>query len=46
MTDVKVIDPHTTARLDKGGTVQSAIIAAENEKHRKCNDGAASWEST
>lgn len=39
MTDVKVIDPHTTARLDKGGTVQSAIIAAENEKHRKYNDG-------
>ena len=39
MTDVKVTDPHTAARLDKGATVQSVIISAENEKHRKYNDG-------
>ena len=39
MTDVKVTDPHTAARLDNGATVQSVIIAAENEKHRKNNSG-------
>ena len=39
MTDVKVTDPHTAARLAKGDTVQKVIIAAENEKHRKYNTG-------
>ena len=39
MTDVKVTDPHTAARLNNGATVQSVIISAENEKHRKYNSG-------
>jgi hypothetical protein len=39
MTDVKVTDPHTAARLAKGDTVQKVIITAENEKHRKYNTG-------
>ena len=39
MTDVKVTDPHTAARLANGATVQSVIISAENEKHRKYNSG-------
>ena len=39
MTDVKVTDPHTAARLAKGDTVQKVIITAENEKHRKYNSG-------
>ena len=39
MTDVKVTDPHTAARLANGATVQSVLISAENEKHRKYNSG-------
>ena len=36
-TDVRVLDPHTAARVQAGTTVEATIKAAEKEKHDKYN---------
>ena len=37
MTDCRVVDPHTAARMAAGESVRGAMIKAENEKNRKYN---------
>jgi len=36
-TDIRVVDPHTSARVRDGTPVEATITAAETEKHKKYN---------